>query len=126
MRYSGFGEPLIYRKLAEMTVRRLKKANPLDILIAFLTAVHQTLRLLLECPKDTQIPAEEVWLLLTRHRIDTRRSSEFISLHAEYDDGHLDPPKDFGNTAKTQGVYSDNPHVLVGASPLSLTLSNTT
>jgi calpain-7 len=91
----------------------------------FPAAIHQTLRLLLERPKDAQRPAEEVWILLTRHRIDTRRSSEFISLHAEYDDGHLVAPRDFTNTAKTQGVYTDSPHVLVGTSPLSLALINT-
>ncbi|KAI0250079.1 hypothetical protein BJV78DRAFT_620230 [Lactifluus subvellereus] len=76
-------------------------------------SVHQTLRLLFERPKGAPRPGEEVWTLLTRHRIDTRRSSEFISLHAEYDDGHLDAPKDFADTVKTQGVYTDNPHVLV-------------
>jgi hypothetical protein len=57
--------------------------------------------------------SEEVWILLTRHRIDTRRLSEFISLHAEYDDGHPDTPKSFADTSRTQGVYTDNPHVLV-------------
>jgi calpain-7 len=92
----------------------------------FFAAVHQTLRLLLERPKGAPRPGEEVWILLTRHRIDTRRSSEFISLHAEYDDGHLDAPKDFADTVKTQGVYTDNPHVLVRISPLSQPLTNTT
>ncbi|KAI9441524.1 hypothetical protein H4582DRAFT_2055412 [Lactarius indigo] len=76
-------------------------------------SVHQILRLLLERPKGVPGLSEEVWILLTRHRIDTRRPSEFISLHAEYDDGHPDAPKSFADTARTQGVYTDNTHVLV-------------
>ncbi|KAI9511452.1 hypothetical protein F5148DRAFT_975182, partial [Russula earlei] len=79
-------------------------------------SVHCTLRLQLERTKDLQRPLEEVWILLTRHRIDTRRSSEFISLHAELDDGHLDVLKSLTDTAKTRGIYTDNPHVLVRAS----------
>ena len=62
--------------------------------------------------------SEEVWILLTRHRIDTRRPSEFISLHAEYDDGHPDTPKSFADTSRTQGVYTDNVHVLVRTTKL--------
>ncbi|KAI9465176.1 hypothetical protein BJY52DRAFT_668504 [Lactarius psammicola] len=76
-------------------------------------SVHQILRLLLERPKGVPGASEEVWILLTRHRIDTRRPSEFISLHAEYDDGHPDAPKSFADTARTQGVYTNNTHVLV-------------
>ncbi len=76
-------------------------------------AVHQSLRVLLERPKDAERSSEEVWMLLTRHRIDTRRSSEYISLHAEYDDDHPNIPKNITDFAKTQGIYTDNPHVLV-------------
>ncbi|KAH9006279.1 hypothetical protein EDB86DRAFT_3070317 [Lactarius hatsudake] len=76
-------------------------------------SVYQILRLLLERPKGVPGLSEEVWILLTRHRTDTRRPSEFISLHAEYDDGHPDAPKGFADTARTQGVYTDNTHVLV-------------
>ncbi|KAI0300432.1 hypothetical protein B0F90DRAFT_410021 [Multifurca ochricompacta] len=76
-------------------------------------SAHQTVRLLLERPKDAPRLSEEVWILLTRHRIDTRRSSEFISLHAEYDDVLPSPPNIIADAAKTQGVYTDNPHVLV-------------
>lgn len=76
-------------------------------------SVHQILRLLLERPKGVPGLSEEVWILLTRHCTDTRRPSEFISLHAEYDDGHPDAPKSFADTARTQGVYTDNTHVLV-------------
>lgn len=79
-------------------------------------AVHQSLRLQLERPKDAERPSEEVWLLLTRHRIDTRRSSEYISLRAEYDDDHPNTPKNITDFAKTQGIYTDNPHVLVRTS----------
>jgi len=79
----------------------------------FLEAVHQTLRLRLERPKDAVRPFEEVWILLTRHRIDTRRSSEYISLHAEYDDDHPNAPKNITDFAKTQGIYTDNPYLLV-------------
>ena len=71
------------------------------------------LRLLLERLNDVPGSSEEVWILLTRHRIETRRPSEFISLHAEYDDGHPDAPKSFADTSRTQGVYTDNVHVLV-------------
>jgi calpain-7 len=76
-------------------------------------SVHQTLRIRLEGTKDAERPFEEVWILLTRHRTDTRRSSEFISLHAEYDDGHPEARKNITDSAKTQGIYTDNPHVLV-------------
>ncbi|KAH9067737.1 hypothetical protein EDB87DRAFT_1678124 [Lactarius vividus] len=76
-------------------------------------SVHQILRLLLERPKGVPGLSEEVWVLLTRHRTDTHRPSEFISLHAEYDDGHPDALKGFADTARTQGVYTDNTHVLV-------------
>ncbi|KAI0295295.1 hypothetical protein BC826DRAFT_1104390 [Russula brevipes] len=94
-------------------------------------SVHRTLRLLLERVEDAQIPLEEVWILLTRHRTDTRRSSEFISLHAEYDDGHPNARKDLSDIAKTQGIYTDNPHFLVrvtvppsdGSGTISLNLS---
>lgn len=79
-------------------------------------AVHQILRIRLECTGDTERPFEEVWMLLTRHRIDTRRSSEFISLHTAYDDGHLVPQKIIIDSVKTQGIYTDNPHILVRAS----------
>ena len=79
-------------------------------------AVHQSLRLRLERPKDAEGSSEEVWILLTRHRIDTRRSSEYISLHAEYDDDHLNTAKNITDFAKTQGIYTDNPHVLVRTS----------
>jgi calpain-7 len=71
------------------------------------------LRLLLERPKEASGLSEEVWVLLTRHRTDTHRPSEFISLHVEYDDGHPDTPKSFADTSRTQGVYTDNVHVLV-------------
>lgn len=76
-------------------------------------SVHQMLRLLLERPKEASGLSEEVWVLLTRHRTDTHRPSEFISLHVEYDDGHPDTPKSFADTSRTQGVYTDNVHVLV-------------
>ena len=79
----------------------------------FLKAVHQSLRLKLEHPKDAERSSEEVWMLLTRHRIDTRLSSEYISLHAEYDDDHPNTPKNITDFAKTEGIYTDNPHVLV-------------
>ncbi|KAH9963021.1 hypothetical protein BJV74DRAFT_786999, partial [Russula compacta] len=84
-------------------------------------SVHRTLRLLLERTKDAQRSVEEVWILLTRHRVDTRRCSEFISLNAEYDDGHPDVPKDLTSTIKTRGIYTDNPHVLVRTSPSNST-----
>ncbi|KAI0262230.1 hypothetical protein BC834DRAFT_829325, partial [Gloeopeniophorella convolvens] len=96
-------------------------------------STHQTLRLLIERPKGAPNSSEEVWVLLTRHRTDTHRSSEFISLHVEYDDGHPDAPRDFADsdTVRMQGVYTDNPHVLVrtsvppaaGAGTLSLNIS---
>jgi calpain-7 len=82
----------------------------------FLEAVHQSLRLQLERPKDAERSSEEVWMLLTRHRIDTRRSSEYISLHAEYDDDHPNTPKNKTDFAKTRGIYTDNPHILVRTS----------
>src|SRR6266403_1965569 len=85
----------------------------------FLEAVHQTLRLRLERPQDAQRPLEKVWILLTRHRIDTRRSSEYISLHAEYNDDHPNTTKNITDFAKTQGIYTDNPHVLVRTSTSS-------
>lgn len=88
--------------------------RPSDIL----SAIHRTLRLRLECNKDAQRPLGEVWILLTRHRIDTRRPSEFISLHAEYGDDHPVAPKDLTDTAKTQGTYTNNPHVLVRTLPI--------
>lgn len=86
-------------------------------------AVHQTLRIRLECTEDTERPFEDVWILLTRHRIDTRRSSEFISLHAEYDDGHPVPQKYITDSVKTQGIYTDNPHILVRTSACSSSTS---
>lgn len=89
----------------------------------FLEAVHQTLRIRLEHTKDAESPFEEVWVLLTRYRIDTRRSSEFISLYAEYDDGHPDSRKNLTESAKTQGIYTDNPHVLVRTSASSSSTS---
>lgn len=79
-------------------------------------AVHQSLRLRLERPKDSEGSSEEVWILLTRHRIDTRRPSEYISLHAEYDDDRPDTPRNITDFARTQGIYTDNPHVLVRTS----------
>jgi calpain-7 len=91
------------------------QAYPQSSLI-FLEAVHQTLRIRLEPTEDAEKPFEDVWILLTRHRIDTRRTSEFISLHAEHDDGHPDAQKHIMNSAKTQGIYTDNPHILVRAS----------
>ena len=89
------------------------QAYPQSSLISFLEAVHQSLRLQLERPKDAERSPEEVWMLLTRHRTDTRRPSEYISLHAEYDDDHPNTPKNITDFAKTQGIYTDNPHVLV-------------
>lgn len=87
-----------------------------QISLIFWIAVHQSLRLILERPKDSERSSEEVSILLTRHRIDTRRSSEYISFHAEYDDDHLNTPKNITDFAKTQGIYTDNPHVLVRTS----------
>jgi hypothetical protein len=109
---SEFGEPLICHQHNEMNVCRRHtgiSVNQPD----FLEAVHQSLRLILERPKDAERSSEEVLVLLTRHRIDTRRSSEYISLHAEYDDDHPNTPKNITIFAKTQGIYTDNPHVLV-------------
>ena len=107
-----FGGPRIYRRHAKTIVRRLVPKVTFDGLTCFV-AVHQILRLLLERPKDVPGLSEEVWILLTRHRIDTHRPFEFISLRAEYDDGHPDTPKSFADTSRTQGVYTDNVHVLV-------------
>ncbi|KAF8504624.1 hypothetical protein F5888DRAFT_769256 [Russula emetica] len=88
-------------------------------------SVHQSLRLLLERPKDAERSSEEVWMLLTRHRTDTRRSSEYISLLAEYDDDHPNTPKNITDFAKTQGIYTDNPHVLVRVTVPSSNASGT-
>ncbi len=112
-----FGEPLIYHQQDEMNV-----CCPIQTSAKwsdFLEAVHQTLRLRLERPQDAQRPLEKVWILLTRHRIDTRRSSEYISLHAEYNDDHPNTTKNITDFAKTQGIYTDNPHVLVRTSTSS-------
>lgn len=107
-----FGGPRIYRRHAKTIVRLPVPKLTFDGLTCFV-AVHQILRLLLERPKDVPGLSEEVWILLTRHRIDTHRPFEFISLRAEYDDGHPDTPKSFADTSRTQGVYTDNVHVLV-------------
>ncbi|KAI0279076.1 hypothetical protein BGY98DRAFT_933386 [Russula aff. rugulosa BPL654] len=100
---SEFGEPLIYHRQDEMN----------------------SLRLILERPKDSERSSEEVSILLTRHRIDTRRSSEYISFHAEYDDDHPNTPKNITDFAKTQGIYTDNPHVLVRVTVPSSNASGT-
>jgi calpain-7 len=73
---------------------------------------------------DAERPFEAIWILLTRHRIDTRRSSEFISLHAEYDGGHSVPQKNITDFVKPQGIYTDNPHVLVRASAIAQRLAD--
>lgn len=110
-----FGEPLIYHRHDEMNVCRTNTGISAKYPNS-LKAVHQSLRLLLERPKDAERPSEEVWVLLTRHRIDTRRSSEYISLQAEFDDDHPNTQKNITDFAKTQGIYTDNPHVLVRTS----------
>lgn len=101
-------------------MRRLMVTFPVRLSDA-LSAIHHTLCLRLECNKDAQRPLGEVWILLTRHRIDTRRPSEFISLHAEYGDDHTAAPKGLTDTAKAQGIYTNNPHVLVRSPPIILT-----
>lgn len=52
------------------------------------TASHQTVHIHLDGPpkSKSQEGPVEVWFLLTRHRTDTRRTSEYISLHIEVDD----------------------------------------
>lgn len=49
-------------------------------------ASHQTVRIHIDGPPRFQDGPAEVWFLLTRHRTDTRRTSEYISLHIEVDD----------------------------------------
>lgn len=49
-------------------------------------ASHQTVRIHIDGPPKSQDGPAEVWFLLTRHRTDTRRTSEYISLHIEVDD----------------------------------------
>ncbi|KAI0048831.1 cysteine proteinase [Auriscalpium vulgare] len=75
---------------------------------------HQTLRLQFSSPADGagQQP-RDVWVLLSRHRTDTHRAGEYISLQAEFRDDAADEPKRFSEAVKTQGVFTDSPHVLV-------------
>ncbi|KAJ6590028.1 hypothetical protein DFH09DRAFT_1307482 [Mycena vulgaris] len=56
---------------------------------------------------------EEVWVLLTRHVVDTRRTSDFISVRAQLEDD-LTGSADSGDHRKiaTKGTYTNSTHVL--------------
>ncbi|KAK7057703.1 calpain catalytic domain-containing protein [Favolaschia claudopus] len=61
-------------------------------------------------------PQQEMWILLTRHVADTRRTSDFISLRAELEE-HLAGSTDISEPTKlaTKGTYTNSTHVLVRA-----------
>ncbi|KAI0067565.1 cysteine proteinase [Artomyces pyxidatus] len=76
-------------------------------------SAHQTLRLEFDSSEVETVSAVDVWVLLTRHRTDTHRTSEYISLTAELDDGLGGDEKVLIDSVKTRGVYTNSPHVLV-------------
>ncbi|EIM80748.1 cysteine proteinase, partial [Stereum hirsutum FP-91666 SS1] len=71
---------------------------------------HQTVRIHIDGPPKSQDGPAEVWFLLTRHRTDTRRTSEYISLHIEVDDVQSSSSLQH---LPVQGNYTNSPHVLV-------------
>ncbi|KAJ6631453.1 hypothetical protein B0H10DRAFT_2207112 [Mycena sp. CBHHK59/15] len=58
-------------------------------------------------------PEDEVWVLLTRHVVDTRRTSDFISLRVQLEDdliGSSNPGDQ--RTIAIKGTYTNSTHVL--------------
>ncbi|KAI0034839.1 hypothetical protein K488DRAFT_44532, partial [Vararia minispora EC-137] len=69
---------------------------------------HQIFHLIID---PLRSGTNEVWILLTRHKTNTRLADEYISLQAELEDFiHSDSA---ASSTKTKGVYTDSPHILV-------------
>ncbi|THH18691.1 hypothetical protein EW146_g2354 [Bondarzewia mesenterica] len=78
-------------------------------------SAHQTIRLTIHRPSGSAElkAAYDVWILLTRHRTDTRQANEYISLQADYEDTRTGDAGGFSGIPTTKGFYTNSPHVLV-------------
>ncbi|KAF9012688.1 hypothetical protein BDQ17DRAFT_1344439 [Cyathus striatus] len=57
---------------------------------------------------------EEVWILLTRHIVETQRTTDFISLRVEVEDDSVPVPRTVDlHTISSTGTYTNSSHVLV-------------
>jgi calpain-7 len=100
-----------------------------------LTGSTRHLRLKFDNTNDSV--QDEVWILLTRHVADTRRTSDFTSLRVQLEDdlaGSAESADSRQIATKVeqvsfihnpeahaaQGMYTNSTHVLVRASPLAL------
>ncbi|KAJ7603725.1 hypothetical protein B0H17DRAFT_1222383 [Mycena rosella] len=74
---------------------------------------RSTRHLRLKFDSTSRNAEEEVWVLLTRHVVDTRRTSDFISLRVQLEDD-LAGSADSGDHRKiaTKGTYTNSTHVL--------------
>ncbi|KAJ7125274.1 hypothetical protein C8R44DRAFT_875091 [Mycena epipterygia] len=74
---------------------------------------RSTRHLRLKFDSTSRNDEEEVWVLLTRHVVDTRRTSDFISLRVQLEDD-LTGSADSGDQRKiaTKGTYTNSTHVL--------------
>ncbi|TFK50844.1 cysteine proteinase [Heliocybe sulcata] len=61
--------------------------------------------------RPTSAAESDLWVVLTRHVVDRRRASEYISLRVEKD-GTLSDYMSINKLA-SQGMYTNNPHTLV-------------
>ncbi|TFY69939.1 hypothetical protein EVG20_g2946 [Dentipellis fragilis] len=65
----------------------------------------------------TKIPPQsDVWILLTRHRNDTRKASDYISLHVEDTSDLMKSNAVHLVSDRPAGTYTNSPHVLVKTS----------
>ncbi|KAI0317408.1 hypothetical protein OF83DRAFT_1058748 [Amylostereum chailletii] len=73
-------------------------------------SAHQVLHLVVD-PSTSASGDGDLWILLTRHRTNTRLDTEFISLQVEQEDTS-DAREVLGST-NTRGTYTNSPHVLI-------------
>lgn len=94
--------------------------------------IGSTRHLRLKFDSTSRNDEEEIWVLLTRHVVDTRRTSDFISLRVQLEDdlaGSADSGDQrkiatkvpcfsaarYANSCPSQGTYTNSTHVLVRA-----------
>ncbi|KAJ7578544.1 hypothetical protein C8J56DRAFT_1016524 [Mycena floridula] len=58
--------------------------------------------------------SDDIWILLTRHVLDTRQTSDFGALKVQVEDETNDSAKsDIPSSVAVKGTYTNSPHVLV-------------
>ncbi|RDB24959.1 Calpain-like protease palB/RIM13 [Hypsizygus marmoreus] len=78
------------------------------------TDQSSTRQLSLKFKNTSQSPDEEIWVLLTRHVVDSSRTSDFISLKVEVEDDLKGSAIAVDRTTiAAKGTYTNSTHVLV-------------